>query len=347
MYDFVIVTHLPAFYKTNLYNAISKKLNIYVIFIASGSAQRTKDFVSLKCDFDYVVIKEGFFENRSIFPSVIKLTKIIRGLNFQRIVVGGWDLLEFWWIVLLSTTKKNCLTLESTVFESNVAGFRGRVKKIFLSRIDTVFASGDLHVDLLKKLNFSGNIRVTRGVGIINKPAIKSGFSKKEFDHRYLYMGRLSTEKNLHMLVSTFNELPSCSLTIIGSGPLKDDLEKLASKNISFEKHIDNKEIQEIYFNHDFLILPSVREPWGLVVEEALFFGVPVIVSNKCGASELIEQGVNGYLFDSSIDGELKRIIKKIMSDTSNSVLMEIGGNEQLVRKDIKQVNEYIRCFGE
>jgi glycosyltransferase involved in cell wall biosynthesis len=54
-------------------------------------------------------------------------------------------------------------------------------------------------------------------------------------------------------------------------------------------------------------VLPSTREPWGLVVNEAMAAGLPVIVSNRCGCAEdLVHTGQNGYLFDAGADGALE-----------------------------------------
>lgn len=53
----------------------------------------------------------------------------------------------------------------------------------------------------------------------------------------------------------------------------------LVYQNISFKPPIENVKLQTEFLNHDIFILPSVSEPWGLVVEETLYFGLPVMVS--------------------------------------------------------------------
>ena len=54
------------------------------------------------------------------------------------------------------------------------------------------------------------------------------------------------------------------------------------------------------------VVLPSRREPWGLVVNEAMAAGLPVIVSNRCGcAGDLVEHGINGFLFEPDREEEL------------------------------------------
>ncbi|CAC9519906.1 glycosyltransferase [Bathymodiolus azoricus thioautotrophic gill symbiont] len=297
MYDYVIVTHIPAFYKVNLYNELAKKLNILVIFIAlNTSEKRSDDFTTLKnARFEYKVLFDGNFQNRDAFKNISKIKQILKEINYKKLLVSGWDLKEFWYLVFTHSKVRNCLALESTVLESNTKGLKRLVKSIFLNRISTVFASGKLHVELLEKLNYKGNIKITKGVGIINKPDFV--YESKIYQKRFLFIGRLSKVKNLEFLINIFNDLKDYKLTIIGTGEDEKYLKSIANKNIVFLGTIENKDIKNEFKENDIFIFPSISEPWGLVVEEALYFGLPVIVSENCGASELIENSMNGYIF--------------------------------------------------
>jgi len=145
--------------------------------------------------------------------------------------------------------------------ESTSKGFKGLMKKIFLSRITTVLASGCLHVKLLKALGYNGEIKLTKGVGIINKPVFTA--LKREYRKRFLYIGRFSSVKNLKFLIAVFNELPEYSLTLIGDGEEFGNLKSLSKQNIVFKESIENKKLQEEFLGHDVFILPSLSEPWG------------------------------------------------------------------------------------
>jgi glycosyltransferase involved in cell wall biosynthesis len=72
-------------------------------------------------------------------------------------------------------------------------------------------------------------------------------------------------------------------------------------------------------------VLPSTREPWGLVVNEAMASGLPVIVSSRCGCVEdLVEPGGNGFLFDPAHDGELTDRMLTI-AESSPRVIGKMG----------------------
>jgi len=340
MFDILFITHIPAFYKVNLYNELSKTLNVYVIFISSDTNEkRSTDFSSLdNINIKYSILNETEFQNRNKLLSMIKLYQLLNNLNYKKIAVGGWDLPEFWLATLMTSYHKNSLVLESTFHESKTKGFKGAIKKIFLSRISSVLASGQSHIQLLEKLDYRKKILVTCGVGIINKPK----YNKKSvvYQKRFLYIGRLSKEKNLHTLINVFNGLPSYKLTIVGSGTETEKLFRLANKNISFVPPISNNEIADIYLSHDVFVLPSISEPWGLVLEEALYYGLPVIVSNRCGASELITKGVNGVLFDPLNENELWNTVTSMGTLYFNSKLVGPVVHS-IFEKDIKQVKSY------
>ena len=340
MYDYIIVTHIPAFYKVNLYNELAKKLNILVVFIASNTAEkRADDFVTFdSATFKYEVLFDGNFQDRDIISNIKKLKTILKNNQYKRLLVSGWDLKEFWYLVMLCPKSKNCLALESTILESTPKGFKGWVKKVFLFRISTVFASGNLHVKLLKALSFKGDIKITKGVGIINKPA----FEKKQrvYRKRFLFVGRLTRVKNLETLIKVFNELPNYHLTLIGDGEEKEYLQSIANQNISFKPPIENSKLQIEFLNHDIFILPSISEPWGLVVEEALYFGMPVMVSENCGASELVKNGENGFIFNPLDVEGIKNLILSI-DDFVFKRLIQGVSEFSTDEKDLKQVYSY------
>ncbi|HRE31210.1 MAG TPA: glycosyltransferase [Candidatus Berkiella sp.] len=298
--DIVFVTHLPAFYKVNLYNELAKRCRLFVIFIASASNIRTKDFTPSHFAFDYCIINEGAFEERIKLKSMMQLYRQLKVLDYQQIIVGGWDLWEFWLIAMFFPKKRNALALESSIFESKTQGFAGSLKRFFLSRIQRVYCSGEAQRSLLQALSFNNDIKQTRGVGIFHY-AMKNESAPKTFRGKFLYVGRLSPEKNLENLVRFFAAFPQYQLTLIGQGPLQQKLEVLAGTNVKLAGHVPNQALAEYYQSHDIFILPSLKEPWGLVIEEALYYGLPVIASNQVGAAkDFITHYQAGKLFEPS-----------------------------------------------
>lgn len=136
------------------------------------------------------------------------------------------------------------------------------------------------------------------------------GFRRKyglSEDHRYLlYSGRLAPKKRVDLLVDAFAAVaaarPEWDLLVVGDGVCRDDLrrrvpERLRSRVIwaGFQEFED---CVTAYHAADVLVLPSDREPWALVVQEAMAAGLPVVSSDVVGAArELVEDHVSGRIF--------------------------------------------------
>lgn len=308
IYDYVFVTHLPAFYKINLYNKLAEQLSVLVIFISRTSVIRTQDFVQAQCHFDHIIINQQPFEQRSKFQSCLKFIKEINQIKFKKIILGGWDLPEFWIAWMMYSKKNLAVAVESSIHESSITGPKSWLKKIFLSKISTAYVSGLFQKHLIEQLNYNQDTIITGGVGLMNSPVFvdKNKQKNQDFQGRFLFLGRLSEEKNINLLLALFGrKLKNYQLTLVGNGPLQQTVEKQIKSNffnnIELKLHVPNNEINQLFSEHDALILPSKHEPWGLVVEEALAYGLPVILSDKVGCHpELIKHKVNGYVFNLS-----------------------------------------------
>ncbi len=152
----------------------------------------------------------------------------------------------------------------------------------------------------------------------------------------------MSEEKNLDFLINYFNKNKDYQLTLVGKGPLEDKLKEISNENIKFLSHVPTSEIHKIYQENDIFILPSISEPWGLVVDEALYYGLPVIVSNKVGcATELVEENINGEIFvynsEDNFDKRLKKIVKNFEKYRENV------SNTDFELRDKMQVDAYIK----
>ena len=140
----------------------------------------------------------------------------------------------------------------------------------------------------------------------------------------FLFTGRLAPEKNLGGLFRCFENYRlrggKRDLVVVGDGPSRADLEATAEssrsrKHIHFVGHRDAHGLFAYYAFADCFILPSYREPWGLVVNEAMACGLPVIVSARCGCVEdLVVDGENGFVFDPQKEDELTERLHRIDS---------------------------------
>ena len=135
-----------------------------------------------------------------------------------------------------------------------------------------------------------------------------------------LYCGRLTSEKGTIDLLEAYRLVshPRKALVIVGDGILRERLQQFAKNHnidsIHFLGFKRRDEIGEFYALADFLVLPSHKETWGIVINEALCFGLPVIVSDQVGAGvDLVIPEENGHVFPAGDVAALTDRINKLI----------------------------------
>jgi glycosyltransferase involved in cell wall biosynthesis len=131
----------------------------------------------------------------------------------------------------------------------------------------------------------------------------------------FVCVARLSPEKNLAELIRAFAAYRlaggTWDLIIVGRGSLEEELRSLAiqtgvQSQVHFAGFKNGIDLIVMYAFATCFVLASTREPWGLVVNEAMASHLPVIVSSRCGCVDnLVEHGVNGFVFDPLSTDEL------------------------------------------
>ena len=148
----------------------------------------------------------------------------------------------------------------------------------------------------------------------------KFDYNKFNIRQRYvLYMGRLSQEKGILTLLQTFKSLPDFNLKIMGTGDLKNKLQEYVNKeklnNISFLGFCSGETKSNLISQAYALIVPSEwDEPFGRIVIEAYQYGTPVIVTDRGGLPELVNDGITGYIYKCKDCNDLRNKILTLMN---------------------------------
>jgi glycosyltransferase involved in cell wall biosynthesis len=183
-----------------------------------------------------------------------------------------------------------------------------KYKNLLFSLTDYFFSYGINSNDFL----FRHNVHKSKILSFLNSFDSErlKGLSKinyKNEDQYFLFVGRISNEKNIDFLLQLaikFKEANSDILIkIIGSGPeldrLNSEIRILNLSNILFVGSVNWENLGEYYSKSLGLILPSFFEPWGMVANEAFFYNTPVICSKFCGcASDLVINNFNGLVLE-------------------------------------------------
>ncbi len=129
-----------------------------------------------------------------------------------------------------------------------------------------------------------------------------------------LYVGRLASEKRIDLLLDVAR-LPGVALTIVGDGAVRGELEKLfAGTGTVFTGYMYGDDLAKAYASSDVFVFPGPTETFGQVVQEAMASGLPGVIINRGGITDLITPGVNGYHCTADA-GEFARAIQTLRDD--------------------------------
>lgn len=189
-------------------------------------------------------------------------------------------------------------------------------------KCDVIIAPSKSIANLLKSKLKKNNIFYVRYGIDLKKFGPKKSYRKSEI-LSFLYVGRLSFEKNIDVILKAFHILDKknidFSLTIVGEGPARKNLVKMIKSfglqsRISLTGLIHGQNLRRLYQKNDVFVTASTMETFGMVILESLASGTPVIGVRKYAIPELVRDGVNGYLakpYDAvSLSNSIMRIIR-------------------------------------
>jgi glycosyltransferase involved in cell wall biosynthesis len=280
-----------------------------------------------------------------------RIAAIFNEFRPEVVVVPGWGyrgaLLSLLWCVRHRVPA--IVMSESTAWDETRSPFKEWIKSLIVSNFSAALVGGTPHKAYLEKLGFPEH-RIFLGYDAVDNSFFSEGVGKsiearesgdggQEITSRpyFLASARFIEKKNLPRLIRAFASYrgkftPSTTeprfpitdspwdLVLLGDGELRPILERLRS-DLGLEDSLQMpgfKQYAELplyYSGAGAFIHASTTEQWGLVVNEAMASGLPVLVSQRCGcASDLVEEGGNGWTFDPTDEGRLAELMLKISS---------------------------------
>jgi glycosyltransferase involved in cell wall biosynthesis len=141
-------------------------------------------------------------------------------------------------------------------------------------------------------------------------PALRAQWGASDETLVLLCVGRLAAEKNLSVVVSTFERLARVNthakLVLVGDGPLKQSLQK-NHPQVVFAGFRTGEDLAQHYASADMFLFPSLTETFGNVTLEAMSSALPVVAYRHAAAAELIRSGENGQLIEAGDQGAFER----------------------------------------
>lgn len=287
----------PASYTVERNSAVYDKLGIDYCYINSQSEARY-DEGNIKCLSD---LSNNELRNR--------LENVL--LNYDIVIVNGYTGRIFRQLYTLNRYHNKIIGIDSdTQLRIPSNPIKRFVKWAWLSMVFRNkhyygLAGGSAsHKDLFRHYGMK-EVRICLMPMMVNNERFSVRLYKKVSEtFRFLYVGRIIDVKNIPVMldafVSAFKGNTNVEMCLVGNGDLLDELKiKYKDKtNIIFAGPKYGEDLVEEYHNASAFVLPSSYEPWGLVVNEAMAAGLPVIVSDQVGAAhDLVEKRDTGFIF--------------------------------------------------
>lgn len=327
----LFITNIPAPYRIDFYNELGKKCNLTVIFEAKRASGITfnwkEDTISR---FKAIFLKEGEIQEKKIDWSILQY---IRTLEYDAIFITNYSYLTEM-IALLSIKLRNILyyyEVDGAMVKKDEGIFRKTFKSFFIKGAQAYISPSQVTDEYIR---FYGgkNVRIHRYPfsSLFKNDIIKNQLSeqdkveirKKLFikeSHVVLAVGQFIYRKGFDLLLkAAYTMDKSIGIYIVGGKPTAEYIQMQKKYNLTQVHFVGFKTKEELaeYFNAaDLFVHPTREDIWGLVINEAMAHGLPIVTTNKCVAGmELIAN--RECLIDTDNVEQLRLILEKLINNS-------------------------------
>lgn len=365
MKSVLFTTNVPAPYTVQFFEMLGHQFELTVLYERKTASNRDKlwfDETGKSYKEVYLSgIKIG--EETACCPSVIRYLK----KKYDIIIIGNYaSLTGIVSILYLTLMHKKFYVHVDGGIKGEKEGLKKYLKSFLLSRAEGFFSPGLVTDEYIKY--YAGNTKriyhypfssikqneiVSRPFNKKEKKEILKKIEKeiiiRDSDFIISSVGSVIPRKGYDILLQALKSLKYKPLVFIIGGIPTADLRSIIEKNKLDNVHFVGFKKHELIKNYlrasDLFVLPTRYDIWGLVINEALASGIPVITSDKCVAGiELIQEGKNGYIFENENSDDLSKCIEKIMSKDDAS--REEMGINSIQRAQSYTIEQMSRNYG-
>ena len=346
----LFVTNLPSPYRVDFFNELSNYCLLTVLYERHSSAERDEAWVNKekrKFNEIYADLKPLGVDSSIGFDLVNK----IKNLAYDRIIMSGYSSPSVILAIIYCRLKNIPYIMEDDggLFSEKQERFSS-LKKMLLKKTRAYFTTTDQNVEMLIRLGVKKSKIYKYPFSSVLKEDIKKNSSlvlEKEYikkklniseDKIILTVGQFIYRKGFDVLLNAVSNIKSdYGVYIIGGNPTEEYkriIKEKKLKNIHFIGFQTKNELKNFYAIADIFVLPTREDIWGLVINEAMSYGLPIITTYKCGAGlEMIENGKNGFLVDV---GDEKMLAQKIIYLLENDEL-----RAKIRKENLEKIEKY------
>lgn len=316
----VVISNNPFPYHTPILNALADQLPLTVVYMSrSHPLDSFADLWGTHPRFEYRFYRSLRIRAKAGMDLRLQLSlgvsSVLQRLRPDVVVFSSWGPLV--WEPL---AWKRCMNgravmwAESTSFSGLARGaLSNRIRRAIIAQTDAYVTNGSQASEYLIQLGADRSSIVTSRLPSPLRPG-EIAFRPDHGSPRFLFVGRLIGQKRPLELITAFRRvlpsLPCATLTLVGDGPLEN---AVRSEARSFDGRVvvlgrlEGESLSATYSTSDVLVVPSVREVWGLVVNEGLAHGLYVVASDQVGSAYDLLDDACGVMYRSDNEESLVR----------------------------------------
>lgn len=326
----LFISNQPSPYRVSFFNELSKYCELTVVFEVRDAKNRD---VKWKCDesMDFRCIFLNAIARNAASGFCPNVVRYIRTYRNDIIILGNYSTPTG----LLSTLYMKLHHISYILnadggFVSKESVLKSRVKRYFIGSADYWLSSGVVcsrywvhyGADAAKIFHypFAADRKIANEdvIDIDSKRLLREKLGIRE-KKMILFVGQFIFRKGLDILLGACWNLCETAVVMVGGSDVKsflpEDRNELP-KHFYIEGFKEKTALREYYQAADIFVFPTREDIWGLVINEAMTYGLPVVTTDRCGAGlELVKNGENGYLVPVDDVEKLRESIEHLLDD--------------------------------
>jgi len=334
------LVNIPSPYRVSFFNELGKLCDLTVLFERRSSDDREKSWHDYNFENFKGIFLEGvkYKKNQAIS---LDFVKYIKKNNYDYIIVGGYATPTGSLLINYLKIKKIpfILNIDGGIINEKESHLKESIKKYFVSSATVWLSTGEVgtkyleHYGANKSKIFTYPFTTIKESELITEILDKNEKMKLreklglEGNKIILTVGQFIYRKGFDILIKACSLIPSdTSIYIVGGNPTKEYIElkdTLQLKNIHFLGFKSKDDILSLYRAADLFVLPTREDIWGLVINEAIANGLPVVTTDRCVAGlELVKNFDNGFIVPVENVEELANKINEIINNEELMIKM-------------------------
>lgn len=367
----LFLTNIPSPYRVAFFNELGKICDLTVVFEKYASTERDSSWKNFTVNsFTAIFLKGISISVNKAF--CINIISVLRRKPYDVIIIGGYN-------TPTAMIASEWLRLRNVPYILNADGGYIKndnklvkfIKKRYISAATAWICTSEKTKEYFKYYGAIENrIYKYPFTSIYRKQLLKFPLTGDEKNrirkqlgirekHMIISVGQFIYRKGFDILIRAMKKMEkNIGVYIIGGNATKELLqlkERYNLTNIHFLAFMEPIKLHEYYKAADIFVLPTREDIWGLVINEAISFGLPVITTTGCIAGlELVTNGINGYIIPTDDNNELEQKIRLILDNKKLAASMSTASLsiaqkytlESMACVHLKIIEEFYNLYG-